>query len=208
MDKIIIEGGRPLDGSIRISGAKNAALPLMAATILAPGQHILHNVPDLRDTRTMLVLLESFGVTWERRQDDDALLIDATNLDNFEASYDLVKTMRASVLVLGPLLARMGRARVSLPGGCAIGARPIDFHMKGLGRLGVELSLEQGYVEGVVSGRMKGGNVYFDIPSVTGTENILMAAADAAQRYDRYGAPVPQVVALHPDRRRSLCTHR
>jgi len=176
MDKIIIEGGRPLNGSIRISGAKNAALPLMAATILAPGQHVLHNVPDLRDTRTMLALLESFGVTWQRREKDNALLIDATKLDNVEASYDLVKTMRASVLVLGPLLARMGQARVSLPGGCAIGARPIDFHMQGLGRLGVELSLEQGYVEGKIDGRLQGGDVHFDIPSVTGTENILMAA--------------------------------
>ncbi|MEN8134751.1 MAG: UDP-N-acetylglucosamine 1-carboxyvinyltransferase [Thermodesulfobacteriota bacterium] len=176
MDNIFIEGGRPLKGSIRISGAKNAALPLMAATILAPGQHVLHNVPDLRDTRTMLVLLESFGITWQRREEDDALLIDATKLNNIEASYDLVKTMRASVLVLGPLLARMGQARVSLPGGCAIGARPIDFHMQGLGRLGVELSLEQGYVEGNIDGRLQGGDVNFDIPSVTGTENILMAA--------------------------------
>lgn len=176
MDKIIIEGGRPLEGSIRISGAKNAALPLMAATILAPGRHVLHNVPDLRDTRTMLVLLESFGITWERREDDGALVLDSTCLDSFEASYDHVKTMRASVLVLGPLLARRGRARVSLPGGCAIGARPIDFHMQGLSRLGVELSLEQGYVEGKVDGRLQGANVYFDIPSVTGTENILMAA--------------------------------
>jgi UDP-N-acetylglucosamine 1-carboxyvinyltransferase len=176
MDKIIIEGGHPLTGSIRISGAKNAALPLMAATILAPGQHVLHNVPDLRDTRTMLILLESFGITWQRRAGDQALLIDAGNLHNIEASYDLVKTMRASVLVLGPLLARMGQARVSLPGGCAIGARPIDFHMRGLGRLGVELSLEQGYVEGKVAGRLRGGEVNFDIPSVTGTENILMAA--------------------------------
>jgi UDP-N-acetylglucosamine 1-carboxyvinyltransferase len=176
MDKIIIAGRHPLNGSIRISGAKNAALPLMAATILAPGQHVLHNVPDLRDTRTMLILLESFGITWQRRAGDQALLIDATSLHNIEASYDLVKTMRASVLVLGPLLARMGRARVSLPGGCAIGARPIDFHMRGLGRLGVELSLEQGYVEGKVAGRLQGGEVNFDIPSVTGTENILMAA--------------------------------
>ncbi len=176
MDKLIIEGGHPLNGSIRISGAKNAALPLMAATILAPGQHVLHNVPDLRDTRTMLLLLESFGITWQRRKKDNALLIDATNLDNFEASYDLVKTMRASVLVLGPLLARMGAARVSLPGGCAIGARPIDFHMQGLGRLGVELNLDQGYVEGRAEGGLQGGDVVFDIPSVTGTENILMAA--------------------------------
>jgi len=148
MDKIFIEGGRTLKGSIRISGAKNAALPLMAATILAPGQHVLHNVPDLRDTRTMLVLLESFGITWQRREKDNALLIDATNLDNIEASYDLVKTMRATDLVLGPLLARMGQARVELPGGCAIGARPIDFHMQGLGRLGVEVRPEMGYVDG------------------------------------------------------------
>jgi UDP-N-acetylglucosamine 1-carboxyvinyltransferase len=176
MDKLIIKGGRPLQGSIRISGAKNAALPLMAATILAPGLHVLHNVPDLRDTRTMLTLLESFGVSWQRRDEDGALLIDATGLDNFEASYELVKTMRASVLVLGPLLARLGKSRVSLPGGCAIGARPIDFHMKGLSRLGVELSLEQGYVEGSIKGRMQGATIYFDIPSVTGTENILMAA--------------------------------
>jgi UDP-N-acetylglucosamine 1-carboxyvinyltransferase len=176
MDKLIIEGGHSLNGSIRISGAKNAALPLMAATILAPGQHVLHNVPDLRDTRTMLRLLESFGITWQRRQKDNALLIDATNLDNLEASYELVKTMRASVLVLGPLLARMGEARVSLPGGCAIGARPIDFHIQGLGRLGVDLKLDQGYVEGKVAGRLRGGDVVFDIPSVTGTENILMAA--------------------------------
>ncbi len=176
MDKLIIEGGRPLHGTIRISGAKNAALPLMAATILAPGLHILHNVPDLRDTRTMLVLLESFGIKGHRRKEDGALLIDATELNSFEDSYDLVKTMRASVLVLGPLLARLGKSRVSLPGGCAIGARPIDYHMKGLSRLGVELSLEQGYVEGTVNGRMQGDTVYFDVPSVTGTENILMAA--------------------------------
>jgi len=177
MDKIIIEGGRPLHGSIRVSGAKNAALPLMAAAILAPGEHVLHNVPDLRDTRTMLTLLASFGIKWRRREEDGALLLDSTTIDNVEASYDLVKTMRASVLVLGPLLARMGRARVSLPGGCAIGARPIDFHIKGLARLGVVSTLESGYVEGCVEGRLKGNTIYFDIPSVTGTENLLMAAA-------------------------------
>ncbi|MBU0674636.1 MAG: UDP-N-acetylglucosamine 1-carboxyvinyltransferase [Proteobacteria bacterium] len=175
MDTLIIQGGKTLSGTIPISGAKNAALPALAATILAPGRHILHNVPDLRDTRTMLLLLESFGITWQRR-DDGALVIDATEIDNIEASYDLVKTMRASVLVLGPLLARMKRARVSLPGGCAIGARPIDFHMKALAMLGVDLTLEHGYVEGKVSGRLSGNTVYFDIPSVTATENILMAA--------------------------------
>jgi len=172
----MIEGGRPLDGSIKVSGAKNAALPLMAAAILAPGEHVLHNVPDLRDTRTMLSLLTSFGIKWRRREPDGALLLDSTVIDNVEASYDLVKTMRASVLVLGPLLARMGRARVSLPGGCAIGARPIDFHIQGLARLGVESTLENGYVEGSVDGRLQGNSIYFDIPSVTGTENMLMAA--------------------------------
>ena len=176
MDKIIIEGGRPLYGNIKVSGAKNAALPLMAAAILAPGVHVLHNVPDLRDTRTMLKLLASFGIKWQRREADQALLLDASTIDNVEASYDLVKTMRASVLVLGPLLARMGRARVSLPGGCAIGARPIDFHIQGLARLGVESTLESGYVEGKIDGRLKGNSIYFDIPSVTGTENLLMAA--------------------------------
>jgi UDP-N-acetylglucosamine 1-carboxyvinyltransferase len=174
MDKIIIEGGRPLCGEVRISGAKNAALPLIAATLLAAGRHVIHNVPDLRDTRTMLILLESMGVTWER--EDSTLIIDSTRLTNCEAAYDLVKTMRASVLVLGPLLARQGKARVSLPGGCAIGARPIDFHLQGLQKLGVQLELQQGYVEAWVKDRLAGNTIYFDIPSVTGTENMLMAA--------------------------------
>jgi len=174
MDKIVIEGGRQLSGEIRISGAKNAALPIMAATLLAPGWHVLKNVPDLRDTRTILALLGDLGVVWER--DGDDLKMNSAGLHSFEAPYDLVKTMRASVLVLGPLLARLGRARVSLPGGCAIGARPIDLHMKGLERLGAELSLQHGYVDVRVAGRLKGATIYFDIPTVTGTENILMAA--------------------------------
>jgi UDP-N-acetylglucosamine 1-carboxyvinyltransferase len=174
MDKIVIEGGRPLRGEVRISGAKNAALPLIAATLLAAGRHVIHNVPDLRDTRTMLVLLENMGVTWER--EGGTLIIDSSRLINCEAAYDLVKTMRASVLVLGPLLARQGQARVSLPGGCAIGARPIDFHLQGLQKLGVHLELQQGYVEAWVKGRLVGNTIYFDIPSVTGTENMLMAA--------------------------------
>ncbi len=174
MDKIVIEGGHPLCGEIAISGAKNAALPLITATILAPGPHVLHNVPDLRDTRTMLALLESFGITWKR--EGETLTIDASNLDNVEASYELVKTMRASVLVLGPLLARAGSARVSLPGGCAIGARPINFHLQGLAQLGIQYELDQGYVDASVKGRLQGNTVYFDIPSVTGTENLIMAA--------------------------------
>jgi UDP-N-acetylglucosamine 1-carboxyvinyltransferase len=175
MEKLIIEGGRPLFGTVRISGAKNAALPLIAATLLAEGVHTLTNVPDLRDTRTILRLLESLGITWERQ--GATLRIDSTNLTYSEASYDLVKTMRASVLVLGPLLARLGKAKVSLPGGCAIGARPINFHIKGFELLGVTCRLEQGYVDAEIEGRMQGCTICFDVPSVTGTENLLMAAA-------------------------------
>ena len=174
MEKLVIEGGKPLYGSVRISGAKNAALPLMAATLLTPGRHILRNVPDLRDTRTFLKLMENLGVRHERQ--DDVVTIDSSDLVYAEASYDLVKTMRASVLVLGPLLARLGKAKVSLPGGCAIGARPINFHITGLERLGVTCRLEGGYVDAEIAGRMKGDFIYFDSPSVTGTENLMMAA--------------------------------
>ena len=175
MDKILIEGGRTLRGEIKISGAKNGALPIIAATLLCPGTHTIYNVPELRDIRTILQLLGTLGSTWERI-DKNTLKINSDHVTEFEASYELVKTMRASVLVLGPLLARLGRARVSLPGGCAIGARPIDFHMQGLQKLGAQLELEQGYVDAKVCGRLRGNTVYFDIPSVTGTENILMAA--------------------------------
>ena len=174
MDKLIIEGGRELHGEIRISGAKNAALPLIAATLLAPGWHVIHNVPDLRDTRTILILLQSLGAVWKR--EGDTLSINTESLDNLEAAYDLVKTMRASILVLGPLLARMGKARVSLPGGCAIGARPIDFHLQGLTKMGAHLDLEDGYVNAFTDNCLSGATIYFDVPSVTGTENILMAS--------------------------------
>lgn len=174
MEKLVIEGGRPLTGEVRISGAKNAALPLMAATLLAPGRHCLRNVPDLRDTRTFIRLLEHLGVKSERA--GDVLYLDTTNLLSAEAPYDLVKTMRASVLVLGPLVARLGRAKVSLPGGCAIGARPIDFHIMGLERLGASCNLDGGYVDANSAGSLQGNVIYFDIPSVTGTENLLMAA--------------------------------
>lgn len=176
MDKLVIVGGQPLFGEIAISGAKNAALPLIAATLLAPGSHVLRNVPSLRDTRTICRLLESFGAL-TALADDGVLTVNADNITHLEASYDLVKTMRASVLVLGPLLARFGRARVSLPGGCAIGARPIDFHLQALQKMGVRLVLAEGYVDAIVDGTLQGAPVYFDIPSVTGTENILMAAA-------------------------------
>jgi len=175
MDKIIINGGNPLQGDILISGAKNAALPLLAATLLAPGWHTIHNFPDLRDTRTTLKLLESLGVIWERLA-ENSIRVNSVDLKNIEASYDLVKTMRASVLVLGPLLARQGRARVSLPGGCAIGARPINFHLMGFEKMGAVLELKDGYVDAHVEERLQGASIYFDVPSVTGTENILMAA--------------------------------
>ena len=174
MDKLVIRGGRPLHGTIPISGAKNAALPLMAATLLAPGEHILHNVPDLRDTRTILRLLETLGARYSRSK--NTVTIDTSQLSGAEAPYDLVKTMRASVLVLGPLIARLGHARVSLPGGCAIGARPINFHLLGFEQLGVRTTLCEGYVEARVDDRLQGNVIYFDTPSVTGTENVLMAA--------------------------------
>lgn len=171
----MIQGGIPLHGEISISGAKNAALPLLAATLLAKGRHTLHNVPNLRDTRTIVKLLESFGVKSEKGV-NGTWYLNCDVIDNLEASYELVKTMRASVLVLGPLLSRYGRARVSLPGGCAIGARPIDFHLQALEKMGAHLTLKEGYVEAEIEGRLKGAEIYFDIPSVTGTENIVMAA--------------------------------
>jgi UDP-N-acetylglucosamine 1-carboxyvinyltransferase len=180
MDKLRINGGRPLHGSIMVSGAKNAALPLLAATLLAPGTHTLHNVPDLRDTRTMLRLLHSMGATWER--DGSTVQVNSSQLTGAEAPYDLVKTMRASVLVLGPLLGRAGYARVSLPGGCAIGARPVDYHLKGFQALEVVCSMTGGYVEARVPEKLTGGSVCFDVPSVTATENLLMAAAAAQGR--------------------------
>ena len=195
MEKLIIEGTHRLQGEIRISGAKNAALPLIAATLLAPGWHVIHNVPDLRDTRTILALLETLGAKWKR--EGSTLLINTDSLNSFEASYDLVKTMRASILVLGPLLARMGKTRVSLPGGCAIGARPIDFHLQGLKNMGASLELEDGYVTASVEKHLRGGHVYFDVPSVTGTENILMAAVMAkGETVIKNAAREPEVTNL------------
>jgi len=192
MDKIRINGTRPLYGTVAVSGAKNAAMPLIAATLLTPGTHTLHNVPDLRDTRTMLKLLETLGATWERS--GTSVQINTTDLTGAEAPYDLVKTMRASVLVLGPLITRVGHARVSLPGGCAIGARPINFHLRGFEQLGVDTILEGGYVEARVQGPLEGNTVYFDIPSVTGTENVLMAAVKASgQTIIKNAAKEPEV---------------
>ena len=172
MDKLRITGGRRLRGKVRISGAKNAALPALAASLLSGESLELENVPRVRDVRTMLRVLEQFGATVDV---GDRTRVQVERFASFEAPYDLVKTMRASVLVLGPVLARHGRARVSLPGGCAIGERPINLHLEGLARMGAEIHLEHGYVE-VRAGRLVGAPIRFPSKTVTGTENLMMAA--------------------------------
>ena len=185
MDKIIIEGGRPLSGSVRVSGAKNAALPLMAAAILAP--LTLSNIPDLRDLATMGRLLTHMGGRVAR--DNERMELDLSGLSRPEAPYQLVKTMRASSLVLGPLLARHGRARVSLPGGCAIGRRPLDRHLKALEAMGAIISLSGGYVEArAPAGGLRGADIHFDDVTVTGTENLMLAAVLAQGRTTITGA--------------------
>ncbi len=183
MDKIVIEGGVPLRGTVQASGAKNAALPIVAAALLAEGDHLVRNVPDLADVRTMGRLLGHMGCTFERSGDHHAAAVRVPAAVTPEAPYELVKTMRASVVVLGPLVARWGRARVSLPGGCAIGARPIDQHLKGLSALGATIELAHGYVTATAPrGRLRGAVFTFDGQTVTGTENIMMAAALAEGR--------------------------
>jgi len=179
LDKIVINGGKRLAGEVKISGAKNAALPILASALLTEGWNEFHNIPNLVDIKTIGKLLKNLGV--EIKGDPPDLQVNAGGINNCEAPYDLVKTMRASVLVLGPLVARMGQARVSLPGGCAIGARPVNLHIKALKELGAEVSLTEGYVEAKAK-RLKGANIYFDIPTVTGTENIMMAATLAEGR--------------------------
>jgi UDP-N-acetylglucosamine 1-carboxyvinyltransferase len=173
LDKIVIHGGSRLKGEVRVGGAKNAALPLLFATLLAPGRHRLVNVPRLRDIDTVEQLLTILGADVERTGHTFTVAADA--IRNNEAPYDLVRTMRASVLVLGPLLARLGQARVSLPGGCAIGARPINLHLKGLEAMGAKITLDHGYVEARAR-RLRGARIYLDLPTVGGTENLLMAA--------------------------------
>ncbi len=178
MDKFVIRGGNPLVGTVRVSGAKNSALPAMAAAILTEEPVILENIPDVRDIQTERKLLVSMGAEVELGygRAHHRTTICCRNLVNPEAAYEVVKTMRASTLVLGPLVARMGRARVSLPGGCAIGARPIDLHIKGLEKLGATITQEHGYIEAAAQ-RLKGGHVIFDRITVTGTEDLMMAAA-------------------------------
>jgi UDP-N-acetylglucosamine 1-carboxyvinyltransferase len=198
MDQFLIEGGRPLSGSVAISGAKNAALPAMAAALLTTERVTLHNVPRVRDIGTLRSLLDELGVDSSVTHEDhgNRVEIEARQLLNPVAPYELVKQMRASVLVLGPLLARFGHARVSLPGGCAIGARPINLHLKGLEALGATITMDHGYVDARADG-LKGTAFYFDTVSVTGTENLMMAATLAAgETVLENAACEPEVVDL------------
>ena len=175
MDKLLITGGGSLNGEIRISGSKNAALPILAATILADSPVYLSNLPHLNDVTTMLALLRCMGVgiTITERM---LVEIDTNSLSEFEAPYDLVKTMRASILVLGPMLARFGKADVSFPGGCAIGSRPVDIHLKGLEAMGAHIEVDGGYIRARAPEGLKGAHIFMDVVTVGGTENLLMAA--------------------------------
>lgn len=176
MDKLVIQGGKPLNGEIRISGAKNSALPIIACTLLADGVTTVGNLPHLHDVTSMINLLGTMGVDVSIG-DNMCVDIDAGPIKHYTAPYELVKTMRASILVLGPLVARFGQARVSLPGGCAIGSRPVDIHIAGLQAMGAQIDVVDGYIDAKVDGRLKGARIYMDCVTVTGTENLLMAAA-------------------------------
>jgi UDP-N-acetylglucosamine 1-carboxyvinyltransferase len=190
MEKIVIEGGHELAGEVVVGGAKNAALPIMAATLLAPGVHTIRNVPRLRDVLTMSRLLELLGASVGR--EGHVLRIDTTSVNSTEAPYELVKTMRASIYVLGPLLGRFGRAKVSLPGGCAWGPRPVNLHIRGMEDLGARVNLDHGYIMAEAS-VLRGANISFDVTSVGATGNIMMAAALAK------GTTVIENAACEPD---------
>jgi UDP-N-acetylglucosamine 1-carboxyvinyltransferase len=194
MQKLKIRGGKPLRGDVRISGAKNAALPILCAALLTPETLTLQNVPQLNDIGTMLKLLAQMGVTTNRN--NETVTLNAANLGNLVAPYDLVKTMRASILALGPLVARFGEAKVSLPGGCAIGARPVDLHIKGLEAMGAVINIEAGYIHAIAK-RLKGARIFMDTVTVTGTENLMMAAvlADGTTLLEN-AAREPEVVDL------------
>ena len=194
MDKIIVRGGERLIGDVEVSGSKNAVLPIFAAALLNEGENVFHNVPNLMDVRTILRVLGNLGV--RVKKEEGTYRIDATALSNHEAPYDLVKTMRASILVLGPLVARMGKARVSLPGGCAIGARPVNLHLTGLEALGARIEVSHGYIEAEANG-LRGASITFDLSTVTGTENLMMAAVMAEGKTTLQNAAMePEVVEL------------
>lgn len=175
MNKLIIKGGIPLSGQVQVSGSKNAVLPILAGTLLASGPVIIRNVPHLHDVTTTMELLGRMGVSLTIGE-KMSIEVDPTTIENTFAPYELVKTMRASILVLGPLLARYGEAEVSLPGGCAIGARPVDMHLSGLEAMGADIEVDQGYIKAKV-GRLKGARIVMDQVTVTGTENLMMAAS-------------------------------
>ena len=194
MDRLVVKGDRPLSGSVEISGAKNAVLPLMTAALMVNGETTLKRVPNLKDTRTMIRLLDivGAGVSFDAGE----LKIDGSTVNNLEAPYDLVKTMRASFYVLGPLLARFGKVKVSLPGGCAWGPRPVDFHLKGLEKLGAKITLEEGYILAEAD-RLIGNKVSFDFPSVGATGNIVMAGVLAkGETVIENAAREPEIVQL------------
>ncbi|MFK3739138.1 UDP-N-acetylglucosamine 1-carboxyvinyltransferase [Massilia sp. TN1-12] len=194
MDKLQIVGGKRLNGDIAISGAKNAALPILCAGLLTSGDLDLTNVPRLHDVRTMLRLLEQTGL--KVTQDDEHVVLNGANITSLEAPYELVKTMRASILVLGPMLARFGEARVSLPGGCAIGSRPVDQHIKGLRAMGADITIEGGYIHAKCA-KLQGTRIHTDMITVTGTENLLMAAVLAeGETILENAAREPEVVDL------------
>lgn len=194
MEKIVINGGKDLSGEVVISGAKNAVLPIMAATLLCPGNFTISNVPDLKDTRTMMKLLDIVGSETSFR--DNSLEIDSSNVNNPEAPYDLVKTMRASFYVLGPLISRFGRVQVSLPGGCAWGPRPVDYHLKGLEKLGAKLDLKNGNILAEAD-ELIGADIHFEFPSVGATGNLAMAAVRAKGTTRLYNcAKEPEITQL------------
>jgi UDP-N-acetylglucosamine 1-carboxyvinyltransferase len=194
MDKIVIRGGERLIGEMDVSGSKNAVLPIFAASLLAEGENLFHQVPNLMDVRTIIKVLSNLGV--KVGKEEKSYRVDATDISTHEAPYEMVKTMRASILVLGPLVARMGKARVSLPGGCAIGARPVNLHLMGLEALGAKIEIRHGYIEAEAHG-LRGASITFDIPTVTGTENLMMAAVMAKGKTTLQNAAMePEVMEL------------
>ncbi|AUG58987.1 UDP-N-acetylglucosamine 1-carboxyvinyltransferase [Acetivibrio saccincola] len=197
MPKIIVSEGKPLKGVVRVSSAKNSVLPIIAASILGDKESILEEIPYLTDVKVMADLLKCFGVDVEFFDDKNKLRIKCSNITNTTAPYELVNKMRASILVMGPLLARTGVAKISLPGGCAIGTRPVDLHLKGFAAMGAEINQEHGFIEAKVNGKLKGSKIYLDFPSVGATENIMMAAVLAeGQTIIENAAIEPEIVDL------------
>ncbi len=197
MEKLVIRGGNRLVGTVKVSGAKNAVLPLIAATLLGKSPSILEEVPDLEDVRTFAEVLRHLGVKVQYNKADHMLFVDSTNISSCEAPYELVRKMRASFLIMGPLLARHGHSKISLPGGCAIGTRPIDLHLKGFEALGAKIDIGHGYIEATAPNGLTGARIYLDFPSVGATENIIMAASMAkGQTILENAAHEPEIVDL------------